>query len=186
MKKDIPQTSVIGASGEHLVLSTLLKNNFIAGNAPYNTKDYDLVVINKNGASTSPIQVKTILHRKTEDVSDGWMLKEKHEEPINGLIYCFVRLNLDSNYSEIFVVDSKIVAHAVKMSHQIWLKIPGLKGKKHKDTTMRHLMHDFRKISMLNRLENLAEYLNQKEINFINEYSAGWLEKYKDRWNLLK
>ena len=66
------------------------------------------------------------------------------------------------------------------------VKIPGLKGKKHKDTTMRHLMHDFRKISMLNRLENLAEYLNQKEINFINEYSAGWLEKYKDGWNLLK
>lgn len=30
MKKEIPQTSVIGASGEYLVLSTLLKHNFIA------------------------------------------------------------------------------------------------------------------------------------------------------------
>ena len=51
IKKNIPQTSVIGASGEYLVLSTLLKHNFIAGKAPDNTKDYDLVVINKDGTS---------------------------------------------------------------------------------------------------------------------------------------
>ena len=54
MKKTIPQTSVIGASGEYLVLSTLLKHNFIAGKAPENTKDYDLVVVNKNGVEYIP------------------------------------------------------------------------------------------------------------------------------------
>ena len=86
MKKEIPQTSVIGASGEYLVLSTLLKHNFIAGKAPDNTKDYDLVVINKNGTSTSPIQVKTVIQQNENDVSNGWMLQEKHEKPIKNLV----------------------------------------------------------------------------------------------------
>ena len=186
IKKNIPQTSVIGASGEYLVLSTLLKHNFIAGKAPDNTKDYDLVVINKDGTSTSPIQVKTVIQQNENDVSNGWMLQEKHEKPIKNLIYCLVRLNLNSNNSEIYVIDSTTVATAIKMSHQIWLKIPGLNGKKHKNTSMRRLMHDNTKISMLNKLKNKNEYLNKEEINFISSYSDGWLKKYKDAWHLIK
>ena len=51
------QSAVLGASGEYLVLSHLLRLNFVAGKAPDNTKDYDLIVLNKNGTSSSPLQV---------------------------------------------------------------------------------------------------------------------------------
>ena len=102
-----------------------------------------MVVVNKNGTSTSPIQVKTVIQQNENDVSNGWMLQEKHEKPIKNLIYCLVRLNLNSNNSEIYVIDSKTVATVVKMSHQIWLKIPwALMEGKHKNTNMRRLMHD--------------------------------------------
>ena len=84
------------------------------------------------------------------------------------------------------MIDSNTVATAVKMSHQIWLKIPGLNGKKHKNTSMRRLMHDNTKISMLNKLKNKNEYLSKEEINFISSHSDGWLKKYKDAWYLIK
>ena len=43
-----PQSSVIGAAGEHLVLSHLLRLGFIAGKTPDFTKDYDLVALNED------------------------------------------------------------------------------------------------------------------------------------------
>ena len=84
------------------------------------------------------------------------------------------------------MIDSKTVATVVKMSHQIWLKIPGLNGRKHKNTNMRRLMHDNTKISMLNKIINKNKYLSREEINFISSYSDGWLKKYKDAWYLIK
>ena len=65
-----PQSSVIGAAGEYLVLSHLLRLGFIAGKTPDFTKDYDLVVINKDGTNSAPIQVKT-------STSPNWMMQKK-------------------------------------------------------------------------------------------------------------
>ena len=73
MKKISLQSAVVGASGEHLVLSNLLRLNFVAGKAPDNTKDYDLIVLNKDGTSSSPIQVKTSIRKER-----GWILQKKH------------------------------------------------------------------------------------------------------------
>ena len=75
-KTPFPQTSSIGSSGEHLVLSQLLKMNFVAGLAPENTKDYDLIVLNREGNISFPIQVKTALHSKTSYGSSGWILRD--------------------------------------------------------------------------------------------------------------
>ena len=108
-EKTFPQNAVIGASGEHLVLSILLKHGFVAGNAPYNTKDYDLVVLHKDGTSSSPIQVKTALYEKTSKKIGPWILGKKNEQPIKNLLFCFVRMNLDSDQNDIYVVDSETV-----------------------------------------------------------------------------
>ena len=66
-----PQSSVIGAAGEHLVLSHLLRLGYIAGKTPDFTKDYDLVVLNKDGNDSAPIQVKTTTYRT-------WIMQKKH------------------------------------------------------------------------------------------------------------
>ena len=184
-KTPFPQTSSIGSAGEHLVLSQLLKMNFVAGLAPENTKDYDLIVLNREGNVSFPIQVKTALHTKTTNTSSGWILRDKHEKPIKDLIFCFVRMNLDSRESDIYIVDSEKVAECCKYSHQIWLKFPSMKGDKHKDTSMRMFSHDFGKIRT-KKLSNWKDYLNDKEINFIETHPEGWLEKYKEAWHLIK
>jgi len=176
--KNSPQSAVLGASGEYLVLSNLLRLNFVAGKAPENTKDYDLIVLNKDGTSSFPIQVKTTF------VKDGWMLGQKHEKPIKNLIFCFVKLSKDTNKSEIYVVDSKVVANSVKTSHKIWLKLPGKKGQKHKDTSMRRLMRDYK--ANFTKIKNYKEYLSKDEVEFINQHSQGWLDKYKDAWHIIK
>ena len=87
MSKVKLQSSVIGAAGEHLVLSELLKRGYVAGLAPFNVKDYDIVVLNKDGTNSFPIQVKTTASNKR-----GWIMQKKHEKPVKDLIYCFVYL----------------------------------------------------------------------------------------------
>ena len=185
-KTPFPQTSSIGSAGEHLVLSQLLKMNFVAGLAPENTKDYDLIVLNREGNISFPIQVKTALQAKTTNKSDGWILRDKHETPIDNLIFCFVRINLDSRQSDIYLVDSKTVAYTCRMSNGIWLKVPGRNGNVHNSSSMRKLQHDFNDISGLKKLENKSDYLNEEEIQFLHDYSIGWLDKYKEAWHLIK
>jgi hypothetical protein len=178
MSENKIQSSVLGASGEHLILSHLLRLNFIAGKAPDNTKDYDLIVLNKDGTTSSPIQVKT-----TSQTS-GWVLNKKHETPIKDLIFCFVYMDLNSNFNEIFVVDSKTVANFVKLGHQIWLKIPGQKGQKHNDSDMRRLERVAHK--NIYKIPNYEKYLNETEIEYLKNYQENWIKKYKDNWQILK
>lgn len=177
MKKLRPQPSVIGAAGEHLVLSHLLRLGYIAGKTPDFTKDYDIVVLNKDGNDSAPIQVKTT-------TSNGWILKKKHETPIKNLFYCFVKMNFKNENSEIFILDAKMVAKYVTFSHKIWLKLPGRNGKKHNDSEMRKLDENVQKFYKLKI--DLNEYLDKTEINFIKEHPKGWLEKYRNAWHLIK
>ena len=48
IKRSFPSNAVVGAAGENLVLSHLLRLNYIAGLAPYNTKDYDLIILSED------------------------------------------------------------------------------------------------------------------------------------------
>jgi len=177
MITDKIQSAVLGASGEHLILSHLLRLNFIAGKAPDNTKDYDLIVLNKDGTTSSPIQVKTTSQKS------GWILSKKHETPIKGLIFCFVYMDLNSTYSEIYLIDSKTDSNFIKLGHQIWLKLPGLKGQKHNDGEMRRLERISHK--NINKIENYEKYLNEVELEYLKNYQDGWMEKHKDAWNIL-
>jgi len=185
-KTPFPQTSSIGSAGEHLVLSQLLKMNFVAGLAPENTKDYDLIVLNREGNVSFPIQVKTALQAKTTNVSQGWILRDKHENPIKDLIFCFVRMSLDSRDTDIYVIDSIKVAECVRYSHSIWMKLPNAKGGSHKDTSMRMLLHDFSKISGYKKIKDLDKYLTKEEIAFVENHPQGWLDKYREAWHLIK
>lgn len=170
------QSSVLGSAGEYLILSHLLRLGFIAGKTPEFTKDFDLIVVNKDGSGSSPIQVKTSINTK-------WIMKPKHEKPIKNLFYCFVRLNNDSIKSDIFIVDSKTVAEFIKTTHRIWLKVPARNGSPHKDSEMRKFESEFKHFKYEKNLQN---YLNKKEMKFIENHQDGWLDQYREAWHLLK
>jgi hypothetical protein len=169
----MPQNTLIGAAGEHLVLSNILKRGIIANQTPKNTEGFDILTLNVDGTPSPPIQVKTTMNK------NGWIMEEKHEIPIENLIFCFVYLENNHNSSEIFVIDSKKVAYIIKNHHKIWLKLPGRNGQPHNPTKMRKLFRN-----PFGRMRNnFEDYLTEEDLNFINEHSNGWIDQHKDTWH---
>tara|TARA_Y100001970_G_C14129653_1_gene800949 strand:- start:409 stop:993 length:585 start_codon:yes stop_codon:yes gene_type:complete len=187
MKKKI-QPAVLGASGEYLVLSKLLLQGFVAGKAPDNTADYDLLASTKDGKNLSPIQVKTTR------TTNQWRMSEKHEKIIPKLIYCFVNLKTEDRPC-FYVIDSKTVSTILIRSHKIWKKYPRIDGQKKEDkkNSMRVILKDYNKLSGLSSIskelskknETLSKYLSQSDLNFLSEYSEGWIDKYENNWGKL-
>ena len=171
------QSAVIGAAGEHLAISHLLRKNLVAGLAPQNTEDFDVIVMTKSGQLLFPVQVKTSTQKK-------WMLSEKHERPIKNLIYIFIRFSKDLMNSEMYILDSEKVAQVTKTSHAIWLKLPSSNGAPHKSTKIRNLIIDHS--ALTRKITSPEKYLTPHELHFIKTHSADWLEPYRDNWNLFK
>lgn len=80
--------------------------------------------------------------------------------------YIFVNLNYNRKHPDFFIVPSKTVAKSCKKGHANWLKTPGKKSQKHKDTSMR-MFHDPEKIfETLGFIANVsARQLNRAIIN---------------------
>ena len=112
-------------------------------------------------------------------------MQEKHETPIKDLYYCFVYMTSALDNTEIYIVDSKTVANVIKTAHKIWLKVPGRNGQKHNPTKMRFFSRNVT-ANYFKNFDDYKDYLDEKEINFLNNYQEGWLEKFKDNWDSIK
>lgn len=152
---------LIGAAGEHLVLSRLLARGLLASQAPRGTRKADILVNPLDGGRPVLIQVKTTSGSKTRV---GWHMSAKHEEiKDSDLFYCFV--NLGGLHPEVSVIPAATVAKVIKTSHQNWLKTPGKKGQEHNDSDMRRMSNSF-------RLPNKIA-------------PDGWMDKYLEAWDSL-
>ena len=153
---------LIGAAGEHLVLSRLLARDLLASQAPRGTRKADILVNPLDGGRPLLIQVKT---RTGKPGVLSWAMTGKSELiSEKDLFYCFV--NLDLINPSVYVIPSKLVAKVIKDTHEEWLSTPGKNGQAHNDNDMRRLMNDYGK--------------NFKSVK------AGWMEKYLEAWELLK
>jgi hypothetical protein len=152
---------LVGAAGEHLVLSRLLNLGYLAAPAPRGTRKVDVLVNHLDGKAPCLIQVKT---RTGLDADQGWHMSVKHEEMRDpDMYYCFVALgDIQSN---VYVIPSEVVANAVKDSHATWLNTPGAKGQQHNDTDIRRIKNRYGMV-----LESAPD---------------GWMDKYLENWELL-
>ena len=158
MKSD---TQLVGAAGEHLVLSRLLARGILAAQAPRGTRKADILVNHLDGKAPCLIQVKT---RSGKGADGGWHMKAKHEDiKDKDMFYCFV--GLGEADSDIYIIPAAKVAKVVRDSHATWLKTPGAKGQKHNDTDMRRIKNRY----------------NMK----ISSAPEGWMDKYLEQWNQL-
>ncbi len=162
------QSTWLASAGEHLVLSHLLRRGLIASIAPPNTEHYDIVVTNKVGGRFIPVQVKTATR-------DSWILSEKNEIAHKGLIYIFIYLSEDNDPEEFYIMPSKKVAEVTKMSYEIWLEMLGQSGVLHKKTSIRVLKRDHAYLKSKVR----------KHVKFLVNHKTGWLEDYKNNWELV-
>jgi hypothetical protein len=152
---------LIGAAGEHLVLSRLLARDLLASQAPRGARKADILVNPLDGGKPRLIQVKT---RSNVGKRLGWQLSEKNELiSEKDLFYCFV--NLDLLNPSVWVIPSKLVAKVVRDTHAEWLATPGQKGQKHNDTDMRRIIDDYGP--------------NFKSVK------PGWMDQYLEAWQLL-
>ena len=147
-------SSLLGAGGEHLVLSRLLTRGVLASAAPQGFESVDILVQPKATGGPHSVQVKATF--SSEKV--GWWLSQKHELITDPeLIYCFVRFSPGAEV--VYVIPAPVVAEAITTDHKGWLSRPGAKGQKRNDTTGRKL-----RAKMFDWPEN-------------------WLEEYCERWD---
>lgn len=157
-------TTLTGAAGEHFVMFQLLRRNYIAGLAPQNAPDIDILVSNRNGTILSTIQVKTAGHR----VTDGWQMQQKHEGIVGDrLYYCFVDPGDDrTDLPTCWLVPSRIVADHLATTHPAWLQEGLEKGIRRQDSQRR-------KLHVICRNPPLPQY------------QSGWLDRYREAWDQL-
>jgi hypothetical protein len=153
--------TLIGAAGEHLVLSRLLERGILASQAPRGTRKADILVNPLDGGLPQLIQVKATLFTGARL---KWHMKAKNEETSDkDMFYCFVALN--SEKSSVYIIPAKLVSTAVKTSYQIWLDTPGKKGQAHNESEMRWIT---------------SEYPNE-----VPGFKNGWMDKYLENWSQL-
>lgn len=161
-------TSLTGAAGEHLIMSRLLCQGYIAAMAPQGVPNLDIVVTHPDGSRLCSVQVKT---RWDKGADGGWHMGKKHEDiSHNRMFYTFVDLgNQDDYVAKVFVVPSTVVARVIRNSHSAWLDQPGRNGHIRKDGNMRRFLPNYSHI--------FGEF---------SEYSSGWLDRYQEAWRLLE
>ena len=164
----VSATSLIGAAGEHLVMSQLLRRGLIAALAPAGVPNCDILVTDDLGDRAFAVQVKT---RRAIGSDGGWHMSKKHEQLTSPtLFYCFVDLGSEpSDHPTICVVPAQIVADVLTRAHKAWLAIPGKGGKPRRDTDFRRFLPDYGNLGL-------------------DDLSMGWLEQFRGdaAWDQLK
>ena len=156
------QTQLVGAAGEHLVLSRLLSRGILAAQAPQGTRKADIIVHPLDGGTPWLIQVKT---RLNGSAGGGWKLDDKHmEEKSPNLMYCFV--DLQSVPEKVYVVPSKKVAQVLVEADKEWMKKPMRDGSK--------------------RSKNMWRMIKPSFIIKLKSAPHGWMDKYLENWDLLE
>ena len=155
-------TQLVGAAGEHLVLSRLLARGVLAAQAPQGSRKVDILVNHLDEKASCLIQVKT---RSGKGAADGgWRMDVKHEDiKDRDMFYCFV--DLTELNPIVFVVPAVQVAKVVTEAHAKWLSTPGKKGQSHNETKMRLIKNSYGMD--------------------LKSAPDGWMEKYLENWELI-
>lgn len=163
------ESTILGAAGEHYVISELLRRNYIVALAPQGVPNMDIVVTNIVGDHLCAIQVKSRLDKGNDG---GWHMRPKHAGLVSPrLFYCFVDFGKQVEDSPtVHILPSAKVAEAIAASHAAWLSDPGLKGRSRKDSSVRRLLPDY-------------SYAYRPDPT---PYPRGWLEPYRSAWHLLE
>jgi hypothetical protein len=152
------QTSLIGAAGEHLVLSRLLRKGVLASQSPFNASRYDILVNTRRNQTPVLIQVKT-----TSQGKSNWQMKpEDANSSDKNFYYCFVDLSTEPE--KVYVVPSKKVSQVLVEADKAWMSKPRKDGTKKAEHKMRMLKNKF--------------------ILDIKSAPDGWMDKYLEKWEV--
>lgn len=122
----------VGNSGEYFVAGELERRGYTCAVPMSNTKDFDILAINRETYNQYAIQVKT-----NNGKDKNWVLSKKNEDLFgDNIVYILVNLN-ELDQVEYHIVPSKIIADTIRKDHQKWLNTPGKNGQVHNDGNLR-------------------------------------------------
>jgi len=148
--------ALVGAAGEHLVLSRLLSRKLLAAQAPRGTRKVDIIVNYIDGGNPKLVQVKTTMG----SAKQGWWMGEKHETITDDdLFYCFVDFGI--THGSVHIIPAAVVAETIRDDHATWLATPGKNGQQHGETSGRRMR---------------SKTFTKPE---------GWMDQYLEAWHLL-
>lgn len=152
-------TISIGNSGEYFVAAELERRGFTAAVPMSNTKDFDILAINRETQRQVALQVKT-----NRGKAKSWMLTKKSEDICGkDIYYVFISLN-ELEEPEYYIVESDLIAESMREGYKRWIT-DDKTGEKRHETTMRKFAFE------------VSEYnncLGLKDVDF------------KSRWDKLK
>lgn len=161
----VSASTLIGAAGEHYVMSQLLRRGYIAALAPAGVPNCDIVVTDDIGDRLCAVQVKT---RSGLGSDGGWHMRRKHETLTSpSLFYCFVDFGNEIGEPVTWVLPAAVVASALSDCHKVWLATPGKNGRAHQDNDMRRLLPGY-------------DHLK------VEAYRSGWMWRYREAWDQLE
>ena len=152
-------TTSIGNSGEYFVAAELERRGFTVAVPMSNTKDFDILAINRETNRQVALQVKT-----NRGKGKYWLLNKKSEELKGDNIYYVLLCLNELEQPEYYIVESELIADNMQKGYQQWLQEEGKKEKSH-ETTMRKFAFD---VLGVNNVLGLKSY------------------DYKDKWEKLK
>lgn len=154
------EKNLIGAAGEHLVLSRLLARGILASLSPFNAYKADILVNPTDGRSACYIQVKTT----TKVNKSEWQVSEKDlDNDDSNMFYCFVELN--SVPQKVFVIPARKVSQVLRESDRAYMATPMRDGSKRKKHVYRMLKNNF--------------------IVKVKSAPPGWMDEYLEYWEVL-
>lgn len=157
----------IGNCGEYFVAAELERNGFTVAIPMSNTKNFDILAINKENNEQFAIQVKT-----NHTNAKTWTLSQKNEILVDeNIYYVFVSLNY-KEFPEYYIIPSLSVAKSINKSHSDWLCGTTKTGKKRNDTQIRKFSFD------------ISQY-NPYNLN-ADDYRANWNRIGKKYYDLTK
>jgi hypothetical protein len=158
---DTRDNQLIGASGEHLVLSRLLARGILAAQAPQGVRKADIIVHPLDNGTPWLIQVKTRLKGPKDG---GWKLDDKHMYEVSkNLIYCFV--DMQSSPERVYVIPAKKVSQVLLEADRVWMDKPMRDGSK--------------------RTKNMWRMIKPKFLVKLKSAPDGWMDKYLENWDYL-
>lgn len=155
-------TKIVGAAGQHFVMYELLRRNFVAALTPEGVPSVDILISDLDGGNLASLQVKTASASRST-----WTLGAKNEALVAArLFYCFVMPRDEEMASpDCWIVPRSVVAEHVRVSHRTWLEGQPKRGPSRNDSD-RRAMH--------------------KSCEPLDRYPVGWLDRYKDNWEILR
>jgi hypothetical protein len=156
------QRALVGPAGEHYCLAQLMLRGYLATPAPPGTPEVDILVLSPDGVTVAAtVQVKT----RTYGHDQGWHFKKKHEQlRYDRMFYALV--DFEPTAPAVYIMPSTQIATILAEWFQVWVTTLGARGQqRNPDNPMRRLLPDMGKE--------------------VTSGPPGWLDAYRDRYQLL-